>query len=89
VGVGAGPAAAAGRRGNATNASPRQSFHVNVASGGVGGFPWNATSKTARFTSFPGGKRATDVRTSSNWALSSVSAAASVVPGGTRYTYSR
>jgi hypothetical protein len=44
-------------------ASPVQSFHASVASGGTGGLPWKMTSKTARFTNFPGRAFAIDART--------------------------
>src|SRR5579859_71257 len=78
-----------GRRGNWMRGAPRQSFHVSVARGGTGGLPVNVTSKTPRFTSLPGGTRSSDERTSSSCVTSSVSPAASLVPCGTRYTYSR
>ncbi len=72
-----------GWRGNVTRATPRQSFHVSVASGGTGGFPWKVASKTARFTSLPAGIRSSEARTSSSCACTSVAAAISVDPGGT------
>ena len=78
-----------GWRGNDTSATPRQSFHASVASGGTGGLPWKVTSNTARFTSLPGGIRSIEARTSSSWLCTSVAAAISLDPGGTTNTYSR
>ncbi len=71
------------RRGNAMIGGPRQSFQVSVTSGATGGLPWNAMSNTARFTSLPAGTRSREVRTRSSCVCSSVSAAASPVPGCT------
>jgi hypothetical protein len=76
-------------RGKATVSEARQSFHSSVAMGGEVALPSNGLSKTARLTSFPAGMFASDVRMRSSWLRKRASAAASVVPGGARYTYSR
>src|SRR5580658_781324 len=76
-------------RGNATVSEARQSFHSRVAMGGEVALPSNGLSKTAKLTSFPAGTLASEVRIRSSWLRNNASAAASVVPNGARYTYSR
>jgi hypothetical protein len=62
---------------------PRQSFQVNVTSGGLGGRPLKATSKTARFRNFPGGAAQSCCAMSAQSLRNSISASSSAVPGAT------